>query len=288
MSVDNFGRYQSAVKVQRETQRSLRESVPYRLSDDGNIDVENKIIRNLGKPSAAKDAVSLSYIEEHCLLVDRTSVDVKGRTLSNVANPVHVKDAVNKIHLDEKCLQYSSGNVINARNHTLISVGDPQQATDAANKAYVDKTTIRRKGSAWNADGFPLARVGEPAFTGDAVNVRYLHEHTVSFLTTSDDFTAAGKKITNVADGSDANDVVNMHQLDDHKRLTKRELYAINSVLRYHIDRLYKGMNKLRTSTPRVADDAEEPEWTLDPTTAAALIEQNEKSTKDWRSLYTE
>ena len=72
--------------------------------------MENKKIRNLDEPDAAKDAVSLAYMQTHCLLLDdeRKSVDVKGSRLKNVATPVDVKDVVNKYYVDDNCVGYNS------------------------------------------------------------------------------------------------------------------------------------------------------------------------------------
>ena len=78
MVVDKFGRHQSAVSVRRETKRQLRDTVGFKITNDGHIDVENKKIRNLNEPDAAKDAVSLTYMQTHCP-VSYTHLDVYKR-----------------------------------------------------------------------------------------------------------------------------------------------------------------------------------------------------------------
>ena len=65
MVVDKFGRHQSAVSVRRETKRQLRDTVGFKITND-----ENKKISNLNEPDAAKDAVFLTYMQTHCLLLD--------------------------------------------------------------------------------------------------------------------------------------------------------------------------------------------------------------------------
>lgn len=239
MSVDKFGRHLSGVKVRRETQRNL----PYRLTEDGNIDVENKIIHNLGEPNTSKDAVTLSYVQDHCLLLlDGNTVDVKGRRVTSVA--------------------------------------DPQETTDAVNKGYVDKNRIKLGLGAWTFDNFALSNVGEPLMGNDAVNVKFMRENTVNLR--NDVFTALGKRITNVAAGSESNDVANLQQLNDLKRFAEGEIYKINSIWRYHIDKLY---NKIRQPNWRSSEDVEESLWTHAP----ELIQKYDKeadSMKDWRTVY--
>lgn len=261
MSVDKFGRHLSGVKVQR----TLRESLPYRLTDGGNIDVENKIIHNVSEPVASTDAVTLSYMQKHCLPI-------------SIENPVNAKDAVNKVYLDERCLQYNN-NVIDARNHRVTNVAEPQEATDAANMRYVDKKSINFVKGAWWFNNFPLTQVGLPLFGNDAVNLNFMRENSITLQ--DGIFNAGGKKIVNVTSGSGENDVVNVQQLNVLKRHTESELYKINNVVRFHLDRIY---NKLHQSRPRTSEGDEKSVWTDTPT----LIEKHDKSTevKDWRSVY--
>lgn len=106
-----------------------------------------------------------------------------------------------------------------------------------------------------------------------------MRKNTVCLLNDKD-FTAAGKRITNVANGTDNNDIANVQQLYDLKQFTVSELYKVNFILRYHIDVLY---NKLRESKPYSSEDDKESLWTH----ASALIKFHENDrVKDWRTAY--
>lgn len=247
MSVDIFGRHSSGVKTRREIQRSLRESLPYRLSEDGNIDVENKIITNLRDPSAGKDAVTLSYMQDHCLLLGKI-VDVKGRRVTSVVSP--------------------------------------QEATDAANKLYVDARSLRLVNGAWTFDNITLTDVGEPVTESDAVNVKFMRANTVNLQ--NDVFTALGKRITNVTEGSESNDVVNRQQLNSVKRFAESEMHKMNSVWRYHIDKLY---TSIRRHTRRKNDEkvaAGESLWTHAQDLIRMYDKEADDGVKNWRSDYEE
>lgn len=288
MTVDKFGRNQSTVSVRRETKRQLREGIGFKITDDGHIDAENKKIRNFEEPVAAKDAVSLGYMENLCLLIDDElkSVDVKGCKLRNVERPVDVNDVVNTFYVDDKCVQYSSekrGDVIDVRNKWVIHVRNPEEANDAANKGYVDSKTIERAAESWLFGNRWLSQVRSPIFFNDAVNLKYMLDNTVG-LRENNVFSGAGKRISDVADGSADNDVTNVRQMNDLKRYTKSEMHKVVSLFKYHVDRLYTGMNKLATSRPRSSEDV----WTLDPNEITALINKYDKDTdvKDWRSVY--
>lgn len=56
MSVDKIGRYESTVNTRREAQRTVLRHIGFRLTEDGHCDMENKKVRNMGKPVAANDA----------------------------------------------------------------------------------------------------------------------------------------------------------------------------------------------------------------------------------------
>lgn len=77
--MDRFRRHQGVVNVRKETERSLRETIGFKLTDDGHADVENKNIRNVGRADAANDMQ-----DHHSKTIDMKDVD--------------------KVYLDEKCL----------------------------------------------------------------------------------------------------------------------------------------------------------------------------------------
>lgn len=283
MVVDKFGRHQSAVSVRRETKRQLRDTVGFKITNDGHIDVENKKIRNLNEPDAAKDAVSLTYMQTHCLLLDdeRKSVDVKGCRLKNVDTPVDVKDVVNKYYVDDNCIQHSSqerGEVIDARDRWVINVRSPEQATDAVNKNYVDSNVIKKVSNSYLFGQSWLSGVSSPIFADDAVNVKYMLQNTVS-LGEDGVFKAAEKRITDVADGFAESDAVNLQQLNDVRRYVKSEMYKVVKTFQYQLDYYL-----LKLSKPRSSED----EWTLDTKEIKRLIDEYDKNTeeKDWRSVY--
>ena len=123
MSVDKFGRRQAVVNVRRETNRTLSDNIGIRLTDDGDLDVDNKRICNVGDPSSRGDAVPLKYVQDNCFIKSKDSA---------VNNPV------DKSYVDDRCLQYEDDYVINARHHRITSVKDPQLENDVVSKRYVD------------------------------------------------------------------------------------------------------------------------------------------------------
>ena len=100
MVVDKFGRHEITVSVRRETKGQLRESVGFKITDDGHTDAENEKKRNLATPPRLYDAVPLRFVQDPCLLLpeehDNSGIDMKGYRLHNVDTTLGLKDATNK------------------------------------------------------------------------------------------------------------------------------------------------------------------------------------------------
>lgn len=292
MSVDKFGRHENTIKVRKETKRSLHEDIGIGLTPDGHVDVENKKIRNLGNPTALYDAVPFHVLQERCLLFEDNGVDVKGCKLYNVDSPIESKDAVNKEYVKNMCLCYEKSTeddlIVDARNHKIIGVKTPTLAKDVANKYYVDQKSIQRdENNNLMVGNYRITQVDRPIYKTDAVNLDFMRNNVI-FLQ-GDSFSAKGKNITNLADGTIDVDAVNMRQMYDLKRDGKSELYKIVKILQSRIDKVMTYMYKLHAHTARTSFDAEELELKArDDTDTRSLIKQIDRVivSDDWRTLF--
>lgn len=296
MVVDKFGRHQSTVSVRRETKRQLRESVGFKITDDGHIDVENKKIRNLATPATSYDAVPLHFVHDRCVLLPEeqgnSGIDMKGYRLHNVDTPLDDKDATNKVYVDDTCLRYVKSTdgdpVINARDHNIISVKAPTRDNDAANKYYVDKKVIQRdKRDNLLIGHHRIMQVDRPQYDKDVVNLEFMKNSTVSLR--GDAFSANGKKITNMADGDGDTHAVSVRQLYDFKQDAKSELHRVVKILQMRIEKVMSYIYKLHAHTIRSSLDGEESELKArDNAETRNLIKQLDKMiiTDDWRTLF--
>lgn len=296
MSVDKFGRHESSVRVRKQTRRSLKEDIGLTLSDDGDINVENKRIVNLGDPEAANDAVPLHYVHDRCLLLPEQSgsgavgrINVKGNRIVNADIPIDLKDVVNRYYVDDKCLQFrkSSGgggtdtSVIDARDFRIISLQDPIQARDAANKRYVDSKSLMKDqfGNVSMSD-HRITNVQEPLMNKDVTNLEFVYNNTVSLQGVV--FNANGKIISNLANGEADRDAVNFQQLTQLKLFIKSELYKIVKVFATRIDKLVIAIHKLHGTEGRRSLDFNDLEE------VSRLIKQLDRrpELEDWRNNY--
>lgn len=294
MSVDKFGRHESTVNVRRETKRQLHETIGYKITDEGDIDVENKRICKLADPTESSDAVPLHFMQENCLLLsDGDGVDVKGYKLHNVDTPVEPKDGVNKLYIKDTCLCYAKSinnePVINARSHKIISLGEPSLAKDAATKFYVDKMTIPMdQDSNYVVKNRRITLLAPPVNSKDAVNLEFMLKKTLR-ITDADWIDVGDRVITNLRNGSFPTDSVNVRQMEELKLYVKSETFTLAKVFQSRMDKLLSYIYKLHKHDFRSSLNAEESELTVnDNTETRALIAKidKDKSEKDWRTVY--
>lgn len=278
-AVDKFGRRESVVKVERETKRTVREDIGFRLNDDGHLDVENKKIRNLGEPIESDDAVSLRYVQDRCVLLESDGVNFKKQKLTNVGTPVDAFDATNKFYVDNVCLQYGSKGkggdetVINAREHRITMIGEPRRMRDVVSKRYVDERIFKKDQNGNIIVGnVRLTQVEPPHMNKDAVNLEFLNENT---LKQAEYINAYTKRET-----------------DEVKRYTNIEMYTLAKVLQTRLIAVIDYLSKTR-QLQYLSDDEELWKELVDKTTEKNLIEipRKESGEKyleigDWRSVF--
>lgn len=127
--------------------------VGFKLTDDGNYDMNKKILKNVGEPIDLSDSVTKSYVENiqndlktsveniknNSLILKNDKFDAKNKIISNVKDPEEKDHAVNKNHLDYYCILWDKKKkVYYAHNQIISNVAKPVDSNDAVTKSYVD------------------------------------------------------------------------------------------------------------------------------------------------------
>ena len=130
--------------------------VGFKLTDDGNYDIDNKKLRNVASPQTNNDATTKSYVDvavSKTLKKDGTdqmngSLDMNNSIIENVGAGRHgTADALTHLQLEAFYfdLNTDSGNIevqnpIDMKNERILGVKDPISHSDASNKFYVDSS----------------------------------------------------------------------------------------------------------------------------------------------------
>lgn len=186
--IDKFGRRQ-----QPSEGFAIKRGLPgvgFKLTDDGNFDVERKRITNVNDPIDDNDVTNKKSV----LIVDDSDViNVRKKRLINSADPVDDADVVNKKYARlainatmrenlHKCLKISDdkGSNFDAKNKQIGNLGNPQEENDAANKLYVDKKIknnclrLNPAKTEYNAQERRISAVSKPVSGTDASNKDYV------------------------------------------------------------------------------------------------------------------
>ncbi|XP_068680063.1 uncharacterized protein [Montipora foliosa] len=188
--------------------------VGFKLTDDGDYDIQNKKLRNVASPQTNDDATTKSYVDNKALLVDGSNkmlgaLNMDNRRIENVAAGRHnTADALTYLQLEAFYvdLNTNTGNIeaqnpIDMQDQRIKGVAEPIHHKDAATKFYIDNFMTQK------ADKTELSQKADKT---DLAN--YLkRDGTVSV---TGDFDFRDNKITSVGNGSQSTDAVNKGYID--------------------------------------------------------------------------
>jgi len=133
MPVDEFGRTPTSQNVTNVSGVSLGYLNHNFIRRDQSIDMNQKIISNLGSAQGPKDALRRKYVNEKFVRKD-TLIDMNQKTIKNVLTPVDESDAANKSYVDSKSVGESD---LHMNGHVIKNVKWAEEANDAANRGFV-------------------------------------------------------------------------------------------------------------------------------------------------------
>ena len=178
--------------------------VGFKLTDDGDYDIQNKKLRNVAPPETNNDVTTKSYVDNKALLVDGSNrmlgaLNMDNRRVENLAPARHgYSDAISSLHLHTFFFDLNTNdgkleaqNPIDMKNQQISGVKDPTLHSDASNKFYVDSSLN------FKADKTELAN--------------YLKKD--GSISVTSDFDFGNNKISNLAEGAGNSDAVTKHQL---------------------------------------------------------------------------
>ena len=183
-------------------------NVGFKLTDDGDYDIQNKKLRNVASPQTNNDATTKSYVDTE---VDKTLklngsnkmlgvLNMDNRRIENVTPARHgFSDAVSSLHLHTFFFDLNTNdgkieaqNPIDMKNQKISNLAEGTDNSDAITKHELET------GLAPKADKTELAS--------------YLKRD--GSISVTSDFNFGDNKITKVGNGSQSTDVVNKGYID--------------------------------------------------------------------------
>ena len=172
----------------------------------GDIDMNNKKIKNLPIPTVNGDAATKKYVDDSkvdgsvFLKIDGTrsmtgNLNMNNNQIYNIPNPNGPKQPTPLAYTDLAYLHVDGSNKmtnhLNMNNKKITHLQAPTSNSDAATKLYVDnKSTnpqdlspyLKKNGSvpmagSLNMSGYKIINLEDPASDNDAVNKKYMNDH---------------------------------------------------------------------------------------------------------------
>ena len=171
----------------------------------GDIDMNNKKIKNLSSPTVNSEAATKKYVDDSkvdgsiFVKLDGTremtsNLNMNNNRIYNIPNLNGPKQPTPSAYTDLAYLQVDGSNKmnnhLNMNNKSIIHLKTPTNDTDAATKKYVDDNTtttnlspyLKKDGSvsmtgSLNMSGHKIINLEDPASDNDAVNKTYMNNH---------------------------------------------------------------------------------------------------------------
>ena len=169
--------------------------VGFSLTADGNYDILNKTLTNVGEPSNNTDAATKKYVDNTSggspatsrLTVDSNINMRNSFRIINLRSPIDSDEPATKQYADSTFLDRDGSRSmigdLSMNNKKIVNVGKPSSNTDAATKKYVDdksKTSVLTVDSNINMQNtyriknLPLPLDGKDPPTKDYVDITFL------------------------------------------------------------------------------------------------------------------
>ena len=176
MTIDKFGRGLKSKQGEQGDAIKGPKGDGFNLTPEGNYDLQNKSICNLGAPSRDNDATTKAFVEN--LTLKRTSYndfDAGGKRIRNTIKPEQDGDVVNLDYFNAMTpfkMDYSRS--YSFFGYTIKDIGAPKRNEDAVNLKHLKDNTIYKVKGVFDCKNTVIQNVTTPLADGDAVNKTYV------------------------------------------------------------------------------------------------------------------
>jgi hypothetical protein len=184
MSVDKFGRHEDSLLFKSKPGVKGPPGEGFHLTEDGDYDMKNKRLRNVGDPHLLRDSVNVSYLKKRCLMkLGNGDFDCGQKLIRNIGAPMLPNDAVTLEYVQDNTLSKSDDGNFDANNKVIRNLRTPIIKSDATTMEYV-QSVIPSKTDEGDFDfkNKFIRNVGYPELINDAANVQFV-KHELQLVT---------------------------------------------------------------------------------------------------------
>ena len=222
--------------------------VGFNLTADGNYDMEEKKLTNVGEPTSDTDSATKKYVDDNSggktsLITVDSNIDMKSQfSITKLKTPSNNDDAATKKYVDDSKIDGSvflkldgtrpmTGN-LNMNNQRILNIPAPTGNNQPTPLAYTNLAYLKVDGSnpmtnELNMDNKKIINLLSPTNNSDAVPKKYVddsisNQNFSSFfkkdgsISMTSNLDVGGNKIINLQYPSSEADAANKKYIDDH------------------------------------------------------------------------
>lgn len=169
--------------------------IGFNLTNDGNYDMNNKILKNCENPIDEKDVTTKIFVLDELAknyetimnIIDsnRNSFDDGFKSfVKQTGEIVQSLDKDIRKYMKDHCLFSQDLNIFDAKDRRIGNIKDPIEGKNAVNRRYFEKNAITLKKNSDNSNIFDagnkqISNVLDPVLDTDVVNKRYVDDKVI-------------------------------------------------------------------------------------------------------------
>lgn len=210
--------------------------IGFKLTEDGNYDMERKILKNVAEPSETTDCVTRNYTDslhtqlrndilvltDSSLISNEKYFDAKRKIIRYQGDPEEAFDSATKKYVDDTVEQLKSislingsGNNYNAKGKNIVNLRDPENSKHAVNKQYLEHNAIVLKDGGYDAKNSTISNVKRPEKENDVVTKKHLDYYCILWDKTNRSYFAHNERISSVKRPQNDTDCANKYYVDN-------------------------------------------------------------------------
>ncbi len=217
MSVDKFGRRSGRKRLERGPKGE-----GFKLTPEGDYDIQNKRLRFLDDPVESQDGVNLKTLQTgifKCMQLTENNADFDAqmKRVVNASDPLEESDLVTKRYLHES-IPDEQDKYFSFKHKRLSNVASPLYDGEVVNLEFIKNNTISKdRNNLYDAKNSVITNLAPPVRNSDAITKGYLDNNALVLKNGQDEWDFSNKRLVNVKDPEgDAKDVVNIGFLNSY------------------------------------------------------------------------
>lgn len=159
--------------------------IGFKLANDGNYDMEDKILKNCKNPIDDQDVSTKQFVSNEldniyqslkkAIESSKSNIDASFLSFVNeTSKRIQELDKALRTEMNDKCVYSHDGKIFDAKNKRIGNIKAPTHGRNAVNKEYFEKNALVLNNDFYDAQQKRISNVLSPLTPYDVVNKKYV------------------------------------------------------------------------------------------------------------------